>query len=110
MLKILAGLGFDSIDVATDGNEAVKMTKEHQPPYDFILMDVNMPFLDGVQATKEIRSAGINIPIIAMTANALKGQAESYVAKGMTGYIAKPVDRKVLVELLLNCLKRDAPG
>lgn len=112
MLKMLAGLGFASIDVATDGKEAVRMSTKglfsnNWLPYDLILMDVNMPFLDGVQATKEIRGAGVEVPIIAMTANALKGQAESYIAKGMTGYIAKPVDRKALIELLLGCLKRD---
>jgi osomolarity two-component system sensor histidine kinase TcsA len=114
MLKILAGLGFASIDVAVDGNEAVSKSIERLPNglprYDLVLMDVNMPFLDGVQATKEIRSAGLDIPIVAMTANALKGQAESYIAKGMSGYIAKPVDRKVLVELLLSYLKRDGLG
>ncbi|KAJ4302689.1 hypothetical protein N0V90_001578 [Kalmusia sp. IMI 367209] len=110
MLKMLAGLGFDSIDFATDGNEAVRMSTKHTPPYDLILMDVNMPFLDGVQATREIRSSGLDTPIIAMTANALKGQAETYLAKGMTAYIAKPVDRKLLVELLLSCLKRTGPG
>lgn len=114
MLKILAGLGFASIEVAVDGNEAVSKSIERLssglPRYDLVLMDVNMPFLDGVQATKEIRSAGLDIPIVAMTANALKGQAESYIAKGMSGYIAKPVDRKLLVELLLSYLKRDGLG
>lgn len=115
MLKMLAGLGFDRIDTATDGREAVRMSTNRMsptgsPPYDLILMDVNMPIMDGVQATKEIRSAGVDTPILAMTANALKGQAESYIAKGMNGYIAKPVDRKLLVELLLSGLKRDGMG
>ncbi|KAL1608466.1 hypothetical protein SLS60_003408 [Paraconiothyrium brasiliense] len=106
MLKMLVGLGFNHLDVAIDGKEAVSMATEVTPPYDVILMDINMPFLDGVQATKEIRGAGLDVPIVAMTANALKGQAESYIAKGMTGYIPKPVDRKLLVDILLNCLER----
>ncbi|KAF1974653.1 hypothetical protein BU23DRAFT_579721 [Bimuria novae-zelandiae CBS 107.79] len=116
MLKMLTGLGFESIDVATDGNEAVRLSTRQIPPnnsspYDLIMLDINMPFLDGTQATKKIREAGIDVPIMAMTANALKGQAESYIAKGMTAYIAKPVDRKLLVELLLSCLqKRDGLG
>jgi osomolarity two-component system sensor histidine kinase TcsA len=63
-----------------------------------------MPIQDGLSATKDIRAKGLQVPIIAMTANALKGQAESYIAKGMTGYIAKPVDRNLLVKLLLGCL------
>jgi len=111
MLKTLAGLGFTSIDVANDGNEAVRQTtRPSAPRYDIILMDINMPFLDGVQATRVIRDAGLDMPIVAMTANALKGQAESYIAKGMTGYIAKPIDRKLLVKLLISCLKREEPG
>lgn len=107
MFKMLIGLGFNNVDVATDGNEAVQMATRSLPPYDIILMDVNMPFLDGVQATQAIRAAGLSIPILAMTANALKGQAESYIAKGMTGYIAKPVDRRLLVDQLLSCLGQD---
>lgn len=110
MLKMLSGLGFDSIDLANDGREAVTLSTTKSPPYNLIFMDINMPLLDGVQATREIRKAGLHIPIIAMTANALKGQAEFYIAKGMTGYIAKPVDRKLLVKLLLGCLKAEAPG
>ncbi|KAL5396993.1 hypothetical protein PMIN03_007197 [Paraphaeosphaeria minitans] len=107
MIKILVGLGFNHVDIATDGNEAVFMATNAKPPFGLILMDVSMPFLDGVQATKQIRAAGLDVPIVAMTANALKGQAESYIAKGMTGYIAKPVDRKLLVGLLLRCLEQE---
>jgi osomolarity two-component system sensor histidine kinase TcsA len=72
-------------------------------------MDIIMPVLDGVGATKEIRDAGIYIPIVAMTANALKGQVEKYIAKGMSAYVSKPVDRNLLVEALLNCLRLDTP-
>lgn len=108
MLRMLAGLGFPSIDVAVDGKEAVAKTiqsgddKHAWAPYDLILMDVNMPVQDGVSATQELREKGFHMPIVAMTANALKGQAETYIAKGMTGYIAKPVDRKLLVKVLLS--------
>ncbi|KAF2868322.1 two-component system protein A [Massariosphaeria phaeospora] len=105
MLKMLAGLGFANIDRAIDGREAVTLATKHPPPYDAILMDINMPMLDGVAATREIRSLGVHTPIIAMTANALKGQAESYIAKGMTAYVAKPVDRKLLIKVLLKCLR-----
>ncbi|KAF2004486.1 two-component system protein A [Amniculicola lignicola CBS 123094] len=115
MQKILASLGFSDIDKANDGREAVDMSTKTLCPYDVILMDINMPFLDGVAATKAIRAAGLRTPIIAMTANALKGQAESYIAKGMTGYIAKPVDRHQLAKILLKCFRVDevaqvAPG
>lgn len=110
MLKMLAGLGFDNIDTAQDGKEAVMKAMQKPLVYDFILMDVNMPVQDGVSATKELRDNGLTIPILAMTANALKGQAELYIAKGMTGYIAKPVDRELLVTLLLKCLRREDAG
>ncbi|CAN9387441.1 unnamed protein product [Alternaria alternata] len=103
MTRMLAGLGFENVDTAPDGKEAVTKAVEG-PGYDLILMDVNMPIQDGLSATKDIRAKGLQVPIIAMTANALKGQAESYIAKGMTGYIAKPVDRSLLVKLLLGCL------
>lgn len=111
MLRMLAGLGFPNIDVAIDGKEAVAKTIQSADashasvPYDLILMDVNMPVQDGVSATRELRDKGFHMPIVAMTANALKGQAEVYIAKGMTGYIAKPVDRKLLVKTLLGCFK-----
>jgi osomolarity two-component system sensor histidine kinase TcsA len=107
MLKILKGLGFQHIDLASDGRQAVTMSTNHQPPYHLILMDINMPLLDGVGATKEIRHAGIRSPIVAMTANALKGQSELYIAKGMNAYVSKPVDRNVLVKVLLASLGPD---
>ncbi|KAH7122414.1 sensor histidine kinase-like protein/response regulator Fos-1 [Dendryphion nanum] len=107
MLKILNGLGFGNINVAGDGKEAVSIAGKTS--HDLILMDINMPVLDGVGATKEIRRAGIATPIIAMTANALKGQAETYIAKGMTAYVSKPVDRKLLVNVILNCFKDSIP-
>jgi osomolarity two-component system sensor histidine kinase TcsA len=110
MLKLLARMGFDNVDLAADGREAVRLSTDSTKAYDFILMDINMPILDGVQATREIRKAGLHVPIIAMTANALKGQKESYIAKGMTAYVAKPVDRKLLVKLLMSCLQREEPG
>jgi osomolarity two-component system sensor histidine kinase TcsA len=107
MLKMLKGLGFGSIDLAANGRSAVTMLAKDPLAYHVILMDIDMPVLDGIGATKEIRDAGINTPIVAMTANALKGQAETYVAKGMSAYIPKPVDRNLLVEVLLSCLRQD---
>ncbi|KAG9200215.1 hypothetical protein G6514_007427 [Epicoccum nigrum] len=111
MLRMLAGLGFPKIDVAVNGKEAVARTilaaddTHASVPYDLILMDVNMPIQDGVSATQELRSRGLHLPIVAMTANALKGQAETYIAKGMTEYIAKPVNRTLLTEILFRCFQ-----
>jgi osomolarity two-component system sensor histidine kinase TcsA len=110
MLQMLAGMGFLNVDIAKDGKEAVNKADRDPPPYDLILMDVNMPVQDGVSATKELRGKGAKVPIVAMTANALKGQAETYIARGMTGYIAKPVDRDLLIKLLLKCFKQEDDG
>jgi osomolarity two-component system sensor histidine kinase TcsA len=110
MLRMLAGLGFEHVDMAMDGKEAVAKASHEPPHYDLILMDISMPVLDGVSATKQLREKGSTVPIVAMTANALKGQAETYIAKGMDGYIAKPVDRNLLIKTLLKCLNQDGEG
>jgi osomolarity two-component system sensor histidine kinase TcsA len=116
MLRMLTGLGFPNIDIAVDGKEAVAKTLQAADdtnasvPYDLILMDVNMPVQDGVSATQELRSKGLHMPIVAMTANALKGQAEAYIAKGMTEYIAKPVNRTLLTEVLFRCFQTPYDG
>jgi len=102
MVKTLSRLGFAHVDVAEDGQQGVNAFQSSH--YDLILMDVSMPVLDGVGATKEIRSSGSQIPIIAMTANALKGDAERFIGAGMSDYIPKPVDRQLLVSLLVKWL------
>ncbi|PSN71215.1 sensor histidine kinase-like protein/response regulator Fos-1 [Corynespora cassiicola Philippines] len=113
MSKMLAGLGFTAIDVAHDGREAVEKAlaaSARKTPYHIILMDINMPVLDGIASTRELRAAGVEVPIVAMTANALKGQAESYIAKGMSAYVSKPVDRRILLKVLLGCLREVEEG
>jgi osomolarity two-component system sensor histidine kinase TcsA len=104
MVKLLRGYGFDKIDVASDGAEGVKMIKQKPLTYSLVLMDISMPVMDGVTATKHIRSSGHQIPIVAMTANALKGDEEAYLSAGMNDYVAKPVDRKLLMQTLLRWL------
>jgi osomolarity two-component system sensor histidine kinase TcsA len=78
---------------------------EHPLAYDLILMDINMPILDGISATQEVRKVSPNVPIIAMTANAFKGDVDVYLAKGMNDYVPKPVDRQLLLKVLVNWLK-----
>lgn len=105
MVKLLKNYGFKHIDVALNGEEAITLIKRKPLTYGLILMDINMPVLDGIGATKEIRRMGLDVPIIAMTANALKGDEEKYLEVGMNDYIAKPVDRKVALRTLLKWLQ-----
>lgn len=100
MLKLLASLGFERVDAAWDGAEAVRMVKQKPLAYHLVLMDINMPVMDGLAATEHIRQINRDVPIIALTGNALKGDAETYLAKGMNDYIAKPLHRQQLVDLL----------
>lgn len=87
-------------EFAFDGAEAVK--KVQTGVYDLILMDINMPIMNGVDATIEIRKLGINIPIIALTANALRGDKERFLEAGMDGYLSKPIDIKEFSEVIKN--------
>lgn len=86
------------VDVAGNGYEAVELVR--RLPYDAVLMDIRMPELDGVEATQRIRKlpgAAGRVPIIAMTANAMAGDRERYLASGMDDYVSKPVDGRTLV-------------
>ena len=101
-LKILEKYGFAS-DAVADGSEALKALE--LIPYDLVLMDCHMPEMDGYEATRAIRNIDSNvrnhdIPIIAMTANALKGDREKCIAAGMNDYIAKPVNQTDIINLL----------
>jgi CheY-like chemotaxis protein/HPt (histidine-containing phosphotransfer) domain-containing protein len=114
-LNILEKFGYRA-DAVADGLEAVKALK--MIPYDLVLMDVQMPEMDGFEATAKIRnpnSVVINhdVPIIAMTAHAMKGDRERCFKVGMNDYLTKPVDPKALLERLekwLNLRKDDHPG
>lgn len=100
LLKLLQSLGFERIDVAWDGAEAVRQVKQTPLSYNVVLMDISMPVLNGLEATSQIRGMGIDVPIIALTANALKGDMETYLAKGMNDYIGKPIHRDQLLQVL----------
>lgn len=85
---------------ASNGKEAI--AKLDEAKYDLVLMDIQMPVMDGIEATRIIRrrEAYHNIPIIALTANALKGDRERYLASGMDDYIKKPVNLVTLSEIV----------
>ena len=113
-LSILADIGYQDVNVAENGQMAIDMIRsnaENQCPYDLVLMDCQMPVLDGYSATQKIRqgSAGddiANIYIIAMTANAMKDDEEKCLAAGMSDYLSKPIDPEKLANKIQHWLNK----
>lgn len=101
---VLQKLGLQC-DIAVNGVDAIEKLKQHEQPYDVLLMDVQMPKMDGYQATKHIRQgdAGAvhqDVIIIAMTANAMAGDREKCIEAGMNDYLTKPINTELLKERL----------
>ena len=103
--ELLARLGIE-LDVAGNGREAVAMAQAAPAKYAAILMDMQMPELDGLAATRVLRadSRFAKMPIIAMTANAMKADLDACLAAGMNDHVTKPIDRKALVATLRRWL------
>ncbi len=103
LAKGVLGQWGHSVDVAVDGKEAVEMWGAND--FDLILMDVQMPEMDGLQATRLIREreseSNQHIPIVAMTANAMQGDREECLAAGMDGYVSKPFRKRELLNAVL---------
>lgn len=95
-----------TVDVAEDGRQAVQLAQKNK--YDLIFMDIQMPEMDGIMATREIRKIEGNskhTPIIALTANALPGDREKYLDAGLDDYLSKPIRSKDLEIMLRKYLK-----
>ena len=107
LIKMLLDEHELSYDIANDGIEAIEALKHHS--YDLILMDENMPNMSGKEATKILRESHPpqELPIIAVTANALKGDREGFLECGMNDYISKPIDAKALEQILYKYLLTD---
>jgi two-component system, sensor histidine kinase and response regulator len=114
--KLLQKFGH-SVTLANNGKEGASLWESHQAnQFDVILMDIQMPLMDGLQATAYIRAkeaeqsldpnsspeglAPVHIPIVAMTAHAMKGDRERYLAGGMDGYVSKPVNSAELEKVI----------
>ncbi|MEN4046633.1 ATP-binding protein [Sulfurimonas sp. NW15] len=104
--RTLEDLGL-TVDIASNGLEAFQKRKDNN--YDLIFMDIQMPFLDGIEATQEILEYEEvynqpHVPIIALTANALKGDRERFLAAGLDEYTTKPLVREEIITLLNHFL------
>ena len=107
-VEILSKYGF-MVDAAENGVEAVKKIKESKPgDYDLVLMDVQMPLMDGGEAARQIRAlpdpALAKIPILAMTANAFEEDRKSALECGMNGFLSKPINIEELIAALSSLL------
>jgi len=98
------------VGVAANGHEVIEALRS--VPYDLVLMDINMPEMDGIEATAAIRElpgALASIPVIAMTALAMPGDRERFLSQGMDGYISKPIIREELYECIARILDGHEP-
>jgi CheY-like chemotaxis protein len=100
------------VEIAENGQIAVDTAlaaKRVGNSFDLILMDVQMPVMDGYQATRTLRSAGYTDPIIALTVQAMTGEREKCIEAGCDDYLTKPVDRETLLELVSKYAARPRP-
>lgn len=103
--KMLRVGGYDMIE-ATDGISGVSLAQSERP--DLILMDINLPDIDGLEATGRLKATPnvAHIPIIALTANAMHGDRDRFLGAGCDGYLAKPVTKNELLNLITYFLER----
>lgn len=108
-IKILEQLGYDA-DVVADGRQSIDAIREKE--YDLVLMDMQMPVMDGLTATKEIvRIWGDDRPkIVAMTANVFNEDRQACFDAGMDDFLAKPMDMELLIKVLVECESRNRQG
>ncbi|MBF0192896.1 MAG: response regulator, partial [Magnetococcales bacterium] len=105
--ELLRGVGL-VVEVAENGQQALE--KALASPYDLVLMDIQMPIMDGYEATRQIRASAVlqDLPIVAMTAHAMTGERERCLAAGMNDHLSKPIDKCRLYETLLHRIKPGA--
>ena len=99
LIRHLLGSRGYNFDLVFNGVQAIESLKKRS--YDMVLMDIQMPEMDGYSATREIREElKLNIPVIAMTAHAMSGEKEKCIKSGMNDYISKPIDEEILFDII----------
>jgi two-component system cell cycle response regulator DivK len=106
MRRVLVAEGY-VVEEASDGNSGLQKAAESPP--DLILMDINLPEIDGYEVTARLKQLPnmLGVPIIAVTANVMKGDREKTLAAGCDGYIQKPIDIDLLPSQIEGFLKKD---
>ncbi len=103
LAKIMLTKAGYQVELANNGVEVLEMMRRRPGDFDLIFMDVQMPEMDGMEATGKLRSEGFTeIPIVAMTAHAMKGDREKCLEVGMNDYVTKPIKREVVFEMVNN--------
>ncbi len=105
LLLIQAGV---QVEVVENGAVAVEVALVADKPYDVILMDMQMPLMDGYEATNQLRQAGYKGPIVALTAHATSEDEQKCFEAGCDAYLAKPIDRATLLETVARLVDREA--
>ncbi|MCF7956508.1 MAG: response regulator [Phycisphaerae bacterium] len=105
LIKILLEKLGITVTIVEDGEQAVQAAMSQ--PFDLILMDMQMPKMNGYEATQALRQQNFDLPIIALTANAMKGDAEKCIAAGCSGYMPKPVNKDLLHDTLVEHLSKN---
>jgi CheY-like chemotaxis protein len=103
IIRIYLSAAGAMVEVADNGHQAVELLQAHA--FDAVLMDIQMPVMDGYQALAAARKIGYGGPIVALTAHAMKDERERCLAAGFNDYLSKPVDRHRLVKHLVSLLE-----
>ena len=101
------------VETADDGREAIRLIREREAtnqPYDLVVMDMQMPVLDGYETVRILREGGYRKPIIALTAGAMAGDRERCLESGCNSYVSKPIDRKELLRVISSELASAGQG
>ncbi|WDG06869.1 ATP-binding protein [Vibrio campbellii] len=105
VIKLILNKLGHNVFIASHGAEAIAFLEEQRQNIDIILMDVSMPIMDGITATRLIRQKGINIPIIALTAHALESDKTTCMKAGMDGFVSKPVRRQEIYDAIQSLVE-----
>ena len=110
--RLLQPIGVN-VTVASNGQEAVEFfesASKSKPLFDLVFMDIQMPIMNGYEATKQIRQLGFKLPIIALTAGAMEDDKAKAFNAGMSGHLSKPIKRETLEKVLMNWLADETEG